>query len=152
MTIGENMYRIGQKLGYDEKLVKDIVDYYYEGRIIEFPVLGPYINLVYDWYKVLVEKDRNLLREGFLLKIEELLREKPYQEITAEHIFNLMGYHAFADRLIPMKVESLVVDGFIKKINGNVAITENGLHKSNEIKDRNRRVREETLKRLGLFE
>jgi predicted dithiol-disulfide oxidoreductase (DUF899 family) len=73
-------------------------------------------------------------------------------EKLQEYIFDLMGYHAFADRLTPMIVESLVEDDFIKKINDNVVLTENGLRKCGEIKERSRRTQEDTLKRLGLSE
>jgi hypothetical protein len=151
MTIGEDMYRIGQKLGFDENLVKAVVDYYHQGRVIEFPVLGPYIRLVHDWYKVLNQRDRDLLRERFLLELEELHKKNQYERMTGEHIFDLMGYHAFADKLTAMIVESLVSDGFVKKINGHVDLTENGVHKCDEIKERNAKIRNETLKRLGLL-
>ena len=152
MTIGEDMYRIGRKLGFDENLVKAIVDYYHQDRVIEFPVLGPYIRLVYDWYKVLNQKDRDLLKEGFLLRLEELHKKNQYEVMTGEYIFDLMGYHAFADRLTTMIVESLVSDGFVKKINGHVALTVNGFQRCDGIKERNRKTRNETLKRLGLLD
>jgi hypothetical protein len=41
MSIGEDMYRLGNELGFDEQLVKDIVNHYHEHNVIQFPVLGP---------------------------------------------------------------------------------------------------------------
>lgn len=58
MTVGENMYLIGQQLGFDQELLNHIVRYYHRQELIEFPVLGPYIKLVNDWYDVLDERDR----------------------------------------------------------------------------------------------
>jgi hypothetical protein len=136
MTVGEDMFIIGQQLGFDRALVNDIVNYYHEQEVIEFPVLGPFIKLVNDWYNVLNEKDRNLLKNGFLLSLDEMTQGNKKTEITAEEVFDHLGYNAYSDRLIPMIVESLVNEGLIKKKNGSIVITTEGrsdIHKSRKV-------------------
>ena len=75
MTVGENMYLIGQQLGFNRELVDDIVRYYHRREVIVFLVLGPFIKLVNDWYNVLDERDRILLKEGFILTFDEVTRK-----------------------------------------------------------------------------
>jgi hypothetical protein len=149
IPLGEDMYQLGQTLGFDERLVNDIVDYYHRYKVIEFPILGPYIRLVYDWYKVLNARDRTLLTEGFLLKLHELVKQNTNQQVSAQDVFNALGYRAFSDSLVPAIVESLSSDGFIRKINGNIAMTNKGIRKSNEIRERDKQLHRRTLEKLG---
>jgi hypothetical protein len=149
MTVGENMYFIGQQLGFGPELVDDIVRYYHEHELIEFPVLGPYIKLVNDWYNVLDERDRTLLKEGFMLTLDEMTRTSMRFEINPRDVFDVLGYHAFSDRLVPAIVESLVSENFIRKENDRIVITTQGRNRCNDIRERNRILREQTLRRLG---
>lgn len=149
MTVGEDMYRVGQDLGFNKQLVDNIVSYYHNNRVIEFPILGSYIKLVRDWYNVLNERDRKLLREGFLLKLEELSNKDPCKEITTQDVFDLMGYRAYSESLIPMIVDSLFVDGFVITDNNIVVLTGVGRESCSLIKERNKKLHEQTLKRLN---
>lgn len=149
MTVGENMYLIGQQLGFDQELVNDIVRYYHRQELIEFPVLGPYIKLVNDWYNVLDERDRTLLKGGFILTLDEMTRTNMRFEISPQEVFDALGYHAFSDRLVPAIVESLVSESLIRKENDNIIITNEGRNKCGDIRERNRILHEQTLRRLG---
>jgi hypothetical protein len=135
MTVGEDMFLIGQQLGFDRALVDDIVNYYRKQEVIEFPVLGPFIKLVNDWYNVLNTRDRKLLKDGFLLALDEMTGTNKKAEISAEDIFDALGYHAYSDRLVPMIVESLVDEGLIKKENNSIVITTEGASRSNHIRE-----------------
>jgi hypothetical protein len=149
MPLGEDMFRLGQTLGFDEKLINNVVNYYHRYKIIEFPILGPYIRLVYDWYKVLNDRDRTLLIEGFLLKLQELVKQDTKQQVSAQDVFSALGYRAFSDSLIPAIVETLSSHGFLRKTNRNLAITNKGISKSNEIRERDKKLHRRTLERLG---
>jgi hypothetical protein len=152
MTVGENMYLIGQQLGFNRELVDDIVRYYHRHEVIVFPVLGPYIKLVNDWYNVLDERDRTLLKEGFILTLDEMTRSNLRFEVSSREVFDTLGYHAFSESLVPAIVESLVSENLIGKENDNIIITNQGRNRCTEIRERNRILHEQTLRRLGATE
>lgn len=69
-------------------------------------------------------------------------------EISPREVFDALGYHAFSERLIPAIVETLVSESLIRKDNDNIIITNEGRSKCNEIRERNRILHEQTLRRL----
>jgi hypothetical protein len=148
-SIGEDMYELGRQLGFDKQLVRDIVNHYHYRDVIQFPILGPYIKLVYDWFKVLDPRDRVLLREGFLLKLKELQSRNKDNPITAKDVFEAMEFGAYSNTLIPAIVESLASDGYVHKAYGYVELSQQGEEEFNIIQERKRLEHQETLRRLG---
>lgn len=148
-SIGEDMYKLGRQLDFDEQLVRDIVNHYYYGDVIQFPILGPYIKLVYDWLRVLDSRDRTRLREGFLLKLRELQSRNTNTAATAKDVFEAMEFGAYSASLIPAIVESLVLDGYVRKVGNCIEFTQQGEEECNRIEERKRLEYQETLRRLG---
>ena len=74
-----------------------------------------YVKLVYDWLRVLDSRDRTLLRESFLLKLRELQDRNTNTAVTAKGVFEAMEFGAYSASLIPAIVESLVLDGYVRK-------------------------------------
>lgn len=73
-------------------------------------------------------------------------------EVSPREVFDTLGYHAFSESLIPAIVESLFSENLIRKENDNIIITNQGRNRCTEIRERNRKLHEQTLRRLGATE
>jgi hypothetical protein len=147
-SIGGDMYEMGRQLGLSEQLVRDIVNYYHYRDVIQFPILGPYIKLVYDWLNVLDSRDRARLREGFLLKLRDLQSRIRDRAVKATDVFEAMEFGAYSDSLIPAIVESLVSDRFVRKVGGCVKLSRRGQEECERIEARRAKEYQETMRRL----
>ena len=151
LPIGENSYLIGKRLGLNENEVNEIILYYKEGGTIEFPILGPFVKLVRDWYKTLNEEDRYRLEENFLIELKKLDRGNNRQdEFPIDFVFESMGLKAYSEQLAPITAYSLKEKNLISINNDFVKITEKGWNEATRIEKERFETWKKTMSRLNM--
>ena len=117
--LGVNMYNTGRELGFDDRSTEDVVVYYMNKGFVEFPMLGPFIRRTHDWWNALNNRDRKILRQGFLKTLNKLTSQNKENGINERffkptEIFEQMHLRAFSEELIPMIVKSLENDKYLE--------------------------------------
>ena len=70
-------------------------------------------------------------------------------DVMAKDVFEAMEFGAYSATLIPAIVESLVLDGYVRKVSNCIEFTQEGEEECNRIEERKRLEYQETLRKLG---
>lgn len=84
------------------------------------------------------------------MKLRELQSRNTNTAVTAKDVFEAMEFGAYSASLIHAIVESLVLDGYVRKVHYCIEFTQQGEEECNRIEERKRLEYQETLRRLGI--
>lgn len=83
------------------------------------------------------------------MKLRELQGRNINSGVTAKDVFEAMEFGAYSASLIPAIVESLALDGYVRKVGDYIEFTQQGEEECNRIEERKRLEYQKTLRRLG---